>query len=111
MSSTYKSSNTLAAEGILQVSTSEKVLKNLGWGVYSIAFLTFYYLMYQQMANPEKQNQYYVYYIIFTILSLAVLIAYGITYFYKKEINMYFNYVALIPIVIIVIFFLYASAK
>lgn len=89
----------------IEATFSDKVINNAGWGVYGIGLAISGFLVYSEKDNLQKSN-YYMYYIISTIVFLAVMITYIYTYFAKSEVNKYLNYIAFVPIAILVIIFI-----
>jgi hypothetical protein len=93
------------ASTAIEATFSDKVINNAGWGVYGMGLAISGSLVYFGKDDQPKSN-YYMYYIISTIVFLAVMIAYIYTYFQNPEVNKYLNYIAFVPIAILVIIFI-----
>ena len=93
------------ASTAIDATFSNKVINNAGWGVYGMGLAISGFLVFSEKDNLQKSN-YYMYYIISTIVFLAVMITYIYTYFQNPEVNKYLNYIAFVPIAILVIIFI-----
>ena len=93
------------ARSSVNATFSDKVINNAGWGVYGLGLLISGSLVYFGKDDQPKSN-YFMYYIIALIVFLAVMITYIYTYFTKSEVNKYLNYIAFVPIAILVIIFI-----
>ena len=74
------------ASTAIEATFSDKVINNAGWGVYGMGLAISGSLVYFGKDDQPKSN-YYMYYIISTIVFLAVMIAYIYTFFQNPEVN------------------------
>lgn len=97
--------NTQAMGTIMKFLTGENILNHMGWFVYIPTTIVVVMNTLNQHFNKEERTKEFVYLLIASILMLTISISYIVTFYINKEVNKYFNYVALAPIAGIVIAF------
>jgi uncharacterized protein YqhQ len=94
-----------AAGAIINFLSSENIVNHMGWIVYIPTTIVITMFALNQHFNKEERNENFVWLLISSIILLAISIAYIYTFYKNKDVNKWFNYMAIMPIIGMIIAF------